>query len=71
MDKSLLINGFEQAHKRLTDALVSPAQNDLEKAASDPAKTRYLKVWGNRTSPSRSAASPAKHEISRPPIEDN
>ena len=32
MDKSLLINGFEQALKSLTDALVSPAQSDLEKA---------------------------------------
>jgi len=32
MDKSLLINGFEQALKSLTDALVSPAHSDLEKA---------------------------------------
>jgi nucleotidyltransferase substrate binding protein (TIGR01987 family) len=32
MDKSLLINGFEQALKSLTDALVSPAKSDLEKA---------------------------------------
>jgi hypothetical protein len=32
MDKSILINGFEQALKRLTDALVSPVQSDLEKA---------------------------------------
>ena len=31
MDKSLLVNGFEQALKRLADALASPAQNDLEK----------------------------------------
>ena len=32
MDKSLLINGFEQALRRLSDALASPAQSDLEKA---------------------------------------
>ena len=32
MDKSLLINGFEQALKRLHDALASPVQSDLEKA---------------------------------------
>ncbi len=32
MDKSLLINGFEQALKSLADALASPAQSDLEKA---------------------------------------
>ena len=32
MDKSLLINSFEQALKSLTDALASPAQSDLEKA---------------------------------------
>jgi nucleotidyltransferase substrate binding protein (TIGR01987 family) len=32
VDKSLLVNGFEQALKRLADALASPAQNDLEKA---------------------------------------
>ena len=32
MDKSFLINGFEQALKSLTDALVSPARSDLEKA---------------------------------------
>lgn len=32
MDKSLLIDGFEQALKSLTDVLISPAQSDLEKA---------------------------------------
>lgn len=32
MDKFLLIDGFEQALKRLTDALAFPAQSDLEKA---------------------------------------
>jgi nucleotidyltransferase substrate binding protein (TIGR01987 family) len=32
VDKSLLINGFEQAIKSLGDALASPAQSDLEKA---------------------------------------
>ena len=32
MDKSLLLNGFEQALKSLTEALATPAQSDLEKA---------------------------------------
>jgi len=32
VDKSLLINGFEQALKSLADALASQAQSDLEKA---------------------------------------
>ena len=32
MDKSLLVNGFEQALKSLADALASPARSDLEKA---------------------------------------
>jgi len=32
MDKSVLINGFEQAFKSLNDALASPARSDLEKA---------------------------------------
>jgi len=32
VDKSLLVNGFEQALKRLADALASSAQSDLEKA---------------------------------------
>ena len=32
VDKSILIKGFEQALKSLSDALASPAQSDLEKA---------------------------------------
>ncbi len=32
MDKSVLINGFEQALKSLIGALASPARSDLEKA---------------------------------------
>jgi len=32
MDKSVLINGFEQALKSLNDALASPIRSDLEKA---------------------------------------
>lgn len=32
MDKSVLITGFEQALKRLNDALASPIRSDLEKA---------------------------------------
>jgi nucleotidyltransferase substrate binding protein (TIGR01987 family) len=32
MDKSLLLNDFDRAIKNLSDALASPARNDLEKA---------------------------------------
>ncbi|MHB9097554.1 MAG: hypothetical protein ACYC5X_07000 [Syntrophales bacterium] len=36
MDKSVLINGFEQALKSLNDALASPARSDLGKWGLNP-----------------------------------